>query len=119
MTFLYVCIGGVLGALGRYTIGVMITKYLPQIHAYVSTIIVNGIGSFVLGIVLSSYNFSSKSSIMIGITIGLIGSFTTYSTFALDCVKFIHRKEWMACMYYVVGTLLISIGLFSIGYYIL
>ncbi|KAA0548130.1 CrcB family protein [Bacillus sp. BGMRC 2118] len=116
MTFLAVCIGGIFGAIGRYIIGVITTKYLT--NAYVSTLIVNGTGSFALGVFMNKYH-SLPSLIFIMITVGLIGSFTTYSTFALDCVKFIHQKRWIACLYYISGTLSISIGLFGVGYWII
>lgn len=119
MTFIFVCLGGIFGAIGRYLVSIITTKHFSPSRPYVSTLIVNGIGSFALGIMVNLFEGSLHNSMLIGITGGVIGSFTTYSTFALDCIKFIRDKKWASFCYYLVGTFILSIGLFSVGLYIL
>lgn len=118
MTFIYVCLGGIFGALGRYLVSIFTPKYFSHSRPYVSTLIVNGLGSFALGIMVHLFEGSLHNSMLVGITVGVIGSFTTFSTFALDCIKFIQDKKWASLWYYLVGTFILSIGLFSVGLYI-
>jgi CrcB protein len=121
MGLLFVCIGGVIGALGRYFFGILITTLFPKMKNHTSTLIINGIGSFILGIVLANFVVADGDSTarLLGITVGVVGSFTTYSTFSLDCVKLIQSKRWTEVVQYISTTLLISIGFYSIGFFLI
>jgi CrcB protein len=118
MNLLFVAIGGVFGALGRYYFASLFSRYCSNFKNYISTIFVNAIGSFALGAILGSILDSSNSSsyMFLGITVGLIGS--TYSTFALDFMKIIKQKSWIEGMGYLIVTMFTSVGLFCIGFYL-
>jgi CrcB protein len=120
MNLLFVCIGGVIGALGRYYFSLVFSRLFPKMKNYVSTLFINGIGSFALGSIVAIFidSTGSYSNMALGIMVGMIGSFTTFSTFALDCVKILQQKEWIQGIAYIVCTLFISIGLFYIGFFI-
>jgi len=83
---LYVGIGGSLGAILRYILGSYIgtlTKHLPF---YFSTLTVNIIGCILIGL-LTGFFESQKimdHEIRLFLMLGLLGSFTTFSTFSLD-----------------------------------
>ncbi len=120
MLVLFICIGGVIGSLGRYWFTAFLERKFTSLNRYFPTLIINGIGSLLLGIVLSSSvgMNDSYSSLKLGTTVGVIGSFTTYSTFSLDCVKLIVHKKWSRFFQYSVGTFGVSITCFLIGYYL-
>lgn len=119
MIFIYVCCGGIIGAISRYLVTIQFTKYAPKVNSYVSTLIVNGIGSLLLGVVIGLKDSFTYDNLLTGISAGIIGSFTTYSTFALDCMKLIRQKRWVESIVYISITSILVISLFSIGYYLL
>ncbi|MFZ3589464.1 fluoride efflux transporter FluC [Bacillus sp. DJP31] len=119
MIWLYICIGGVIGSLGRYWFAAFLAKQFPTLESYIPTLFINGIGSFLLGLILNvtvGMN-DSFSSLILGATVGVIGSFTTYSTFSLDCVKLLLDKKWFRFFQYSISTFSLSIFSFLIGYY--
>jgi CrcB protein len=85
-TCLAVMIGGALGALARYVIGVLalpISGHLPW-----GTIIINITGSFVIGLfgtlTLASGRFPVSETMRLFVMIGICGGFTTFSSFSLQ-----------------------------------
>jgi CrcB protein len=121
MGFLFVCVGGVIGALGRYFFGVLVTKLFPKMKSHTPTLLINGIGSFILGILLANLVVENEelSAKLLGITVGIVGSFTTYSTFSLDCVKLLQQRRWTEAILYISSTLFTTIGLFCVGYFLI
>lgn len=51
------------------------------------TVVVNTLGSLVLGFIAGRWGLGSDSAARLGVTVGLLGGFTTFSTFALDVVR--------------------------------
>jgi fluoride exporter len=104
-----IAIGAVAGALLRYRITsspLLLLDALP-----VSVLIVNAIGSFILGVfsVLAvAWNLDSKYSLLVAV--GFCGSLTTMSSFALETVRLLDERLFgkMAL------NLIVNVG-FSIG----
>ncbi len=85
MQWLAVALGGTLGALGRYGVNALIYS-LAGGRLPLGTLLVNVLGSIAMGVF---YVLIVERHIMPGpwrefIMIGLLGSFTTFSTFSLD-----------------------------------
>ena len=80
MSYLLIAIGGASGALTRYSID-RLTLYFGM-ENIVGTFIVNISGSFILGILISisTYKLNFSNGVRDAITIGFIGSYTTFST---------------------------------------
>ena len=80
MSYLLIAIGGASGALTRYSID-RLTLYFGM-ENIVGTFIVNISGSFILGILISIsiYKLNFSNGVRDAITIGFIGSYTTFST---------------------------------------
>lgn len=72
--------GGVVGALLRY----VVYELIPNREYPLATLIVNVVGSFVLGVVIFA-GMSEGALLFIGV--GVCGAFTTYSTFAVDTIR--------------------------------
>jgi CrcB protein len=77
VTVLLVAAGGAAGTLARYGIGTLI-------HGPWPTVAINLAGSFALGVVAGSGGLSPTARTAIGV--GVLGGFTTYSTFAVQVV---------------------------------
>jgi|SRR5699024_10112550 len=94
--FLAVGIGGVFGAAGRYGISVAMTNW--DVFPF-ATLTVNFVGCFLLSW-LSNYTKSNiHPTLFIALSTGLIGSFTTFSTFTVETVELAHTNLSLALLY--------------------
>ncbi|MEH6790196.1 fluoride efflux transporter CrcB [Parasphingorhabdus sp.] len=108
---LLVMAGGALGAAGRYHLGRLIF-HLGGIGFPYGTLVANVSGGFLMGIltgVLARSNFVDEPwRLLLGV--GLLGGFTTFSTFSLEVLNMIERSEWGTAIGYamlsVVGAVL-------------
>ena len=81
MTTALVGLGGVVGVLGRYGI----TRLTLHTDALIwSTVGINVVGSFLLGVLAAEHWFSRDIREALGV--GLLGGFTTFSTFSVQVV---------------------------------
>lgn len=108
---LYVALGGALGAVGRYTamtaVGTVFGHSIP-----LGTLFVNVVGSFILGVFVevSALVWSPSPELRAMIVIGVLGAFTTFSTFSLDVVTLIARGDHGHAFVYVIASVVFSIG---------
>lgn len=73
---------------------------------------VNVLGSFVMGCLIAGFAHVSEPSqaVKAFLTVGLLGGFTTFSSFSLDAVTLFERGEHLAAALYVAGSVLFAIG---------
>ncbi len=109
---LLVAAGGFLGAILRYKIGVWSARRFPGVFP-VGTLIVNLLGSFLLGLVIGE-QWGTAVYLLLGI--GFIGAFTTFSTFKLENVKLIRGGHWRAFALYIGISYTLGLGLAYLGY---
>lgn len=108
---MYVALGGALGAIGRYTamsaIGATFGHGVPF-----GTLFVNVLGSFALGVFveLSALVWSPSPELRAMIVVGVLGAFTTFSTFSLDVVTLFTRGDHSNAFIYVIASVVLSIG---------
>ncbi len=110
-TILYVAAGGAIGAVGRYGVVSLAGAVLGHGFPY-GTLIVNVVGSFVLGVLIevSALAWSPSPEVRAMIVIGVLGAFTTFSTFSLDVVTLMTRGETAHAMVYVAVSVVVSIA---------
>ncbi len=85
MTFLAISIGAVLGANARYLVGAWMADRLGSAFPY-GTLVINVSGSFLLGLTLAVFaeHQLGPSWARTGLAVGLIGTYTTFSTFSSE-----------------------------------
>lgn len=83
VTVVWVALGGAVGSAARYLLSGGIND---RFHPW-GTVFVNIAGSFVLGYFIGKWGWEASAPQRIGVTAGLLGGFTTFSTFSLDVVK--------------------------------
>jgi CrcB protein len=90
--------GGAIGAVLRYFIGLA----LPHDRFPFSTLAVNVVGSFLLGLVVFA---SLTDDVVLFIGTGACGSFTTYSSFSVQTVRLWENDDRFGAIRYAGGTL--------------
>jgi fluoride exporter len=119
MVYLYVGIGGGIGSILRYLISYLLFPTFN--HFPLGTLIVNLLGAFVLGFFVARVASlqSISKEIKTGISTGIIGSFTTFSTLSVEVIQLIQSSHYLWLFLYlsviVVGGLTLTAIGFSIG----
>lgn len=103
-----IAVGGALGALLRFSVSNATYALLGRGFPY-GTLLVNVLGSFLIGVF--AYYFLQKgmmeTPLARGLIVGVLGAFTTFSTFSLDTLLLIENAAWGKAML----NMLLNVGL--------
>ena len=111
MTLAYVALGGALGALARYGISGWVYDRLGENFPW-GTLIVNLVGCLALGMVIRWLQVSAVSpEVRPFLTIGVLGAFTTFSTFSYETVALLQEGQWLRAGLYMGGS--VALGLIA------
>ena len=122
---LLIFIGGGIGSVLRFGIAGLCTSGITSetVTIPVGTLVVNLLGCFLIGVlaalfvseqiepVAESMNESARLFLMVG----LLGGFTTFSTFGLESVELMQQKKWLLLMIYVMVSNIGGITLACLG----
>ena len=115
MLYLYLAAGGVLGTLARYRIGIWVPGWAGTGFPW-GTLLVNLVGSFVLGFATRSASVLPVSPEVRGfVTIGFCGAFTTFCTFTFETVGLLQQGEWGRGAVYALGSLALGLAAMLAG----
>ena len=108
--------GGALGALARYAVMIRAGQ-LFGLGFPLGTLAVNIAGSFILGalIELIALKWSPGEEMRAFLVVGVLGSFTTFSTFSLDVVVIIERGAYWLLAIYVAASVVVSVATLFAG----
>ena len=89
-----VFIGGGLGASARYYLSGAVYRWLPSDFPY-GNLAVNIIGCFVIGVLMTSMEerFITHPALRIFLTVGILGGFTTFSSFSYETLTLVRNGE--------------------------
>jgi fluoride exporter len=114
--FVLICCGGAVGTGARYLLGGLAVRWFGPELPY-GTLIINVLGSFLIGVVqhvgLSTLWF--PDTLRVVLAVGVMGGFTTYSSFSYEAIKLIESGSWLAATTYVVLTTLLCLGGCTVG----
>lgn len=110
-----VALGGFAGAIARYRLSAAVSKRFPSLLPY-GTLSINALGSLLLGI-LAGQGFGESARLLLGT--GLIGAFTTFSTFKLESVNLAQKRQWSHFWLYLILSYSLGIILAFCGFYII
>lgn len=109
MIWLYIAAGGAAGAVARYGLGGWVQGQAGFRFPW-GTFLVNILGSLLIGAALRSLEATPASAELRAlVTVGLLGSFTTFSTFTYETVALLEEGAFTRAAGYSVGSLLIGI----------
>ena len=112
MGFLIVFIGGGIGAALRHGVNLIAPRLLGTAFPY-ATMFENVSGSLVMGLLAGYFAFKSGESAQswrLFLTTGILGGYTTFSTYSLDSLLLYERGEIGLAALYVLGSVLLSLG---------
>ena len=104
-----IALGGAAGSLARYAVAATVQQ--PSMQFPWGIFVVNVSGGFLMGIIveLSALKLSMSPELRAFLTVGVLGGYTTFSTFSLDSVLLIERGAYLSAAAYVVGSAVLSI----------
>jgi len=109
---LLVALGGALGTVGRYGAGIATARLFGLAFPW-GTLIVNVLGALAIGVLTARVDaFHPDTRLFIGV--GLLGGFTTFSTFSLEAVRLWPHHPWGAALY-VASSLVLGLGACWVG----
>jgi fluoride exporter len=106
---LVVALGGAIGSVGRYVVGLWAAQAFGATFPW-GTFTVNVVGSLLIGVLatLSDEVGTIGPQGRALLVVGVLGGFTTFSSFSLDTVRLVQENELVHAAAYVVGSLALS-----------
>ena len=108
-TLLAVGVGGGIGALARYYIAGAIQPAGASFPW--SIFIVNITGGLLMGIIveMGALKLNLSPELRAFLTVGILGGYTTFSSFSLDSALLLQKGEYALAAFYVIGSVVVSI----------
>lgn len=108
--FLVVGIGGALGAMLRYSLNTRIIGFMGSDFPW-GTFAVNVLGSFLIGLtaILLDGKTNGTHYLRLGLMVGALGGFTTFSAFSADTLHLLETQQWFRAMIYISASVLLCI----------
>lgn len=105
MEYLWVGVGGFLGANVRYALGLWIAGRLGSAFPY-STLLINVTGSFVIGVllILLTERYVADPAWRLFLVVGFLGGYTTFSSYTFEALTLMEQAEWLLAAWYVIGS---------------
>jgi CrcB protein len=108
---LLVGVAGMVGVIARYLIS---TPFHGDVLPWV-TVGINVVGSFLLGLLVSSHTFGEDFRTVAGV--GFLGGFTTFSTFTVQAFLDFEAGEPARALAYITASVLLGLAAATAGYY--
>lgn len=107
---------GALGALARFGVYGLVRHFGWTGFPW-ATFTVNMVGCLLFGLFVSlaEHRFEFSELTKVAILVGFMGSFTTFSTFALDGSALLREGQWMLATLYIGGQNLLGVGFIFFG----
>ncbi len=104
--------GGLIGTFLRYAIGAWVAGRYPR-HYFLATLGINVVGCLVMGYLHGFFSLHMQWSAewRAGLMVGLLGAFTTFSSFSLDVLRLLENGEVLVAGAYLLGS--VGIGLLA------
>lgn len=117
-TLSLVAVGGAIGASLRYLSGVSIVRLVGQTEFPVAIMTVNILGSFLMGVFVVAAAHRGLTHLSPLVMTGMLGGFTTFSTFSLETVTLIERGQIGSAMLYITLSVVLSVAGLALGLFV-
>jgi CrcB protein len=114
--FLVISVGAILGANARYWLADWAAQKIGANLPY-GTFIINVTGSLLLGffLTLATERLLIDPRWRLLISVGFLGSYTTFSTFTYESFTLISKGQWLPGLINLFGSVILSLGAVGLG----
>lgn len=119
MNLVLVIVGGAVGSAARYLLSRLSLALIGPAYPW-GTLAANVIGGFLMGVLagaLARIGGSEQTRLLLGV--GVLGGFTTFSSFSLETVVMIERGDLALALGYVAVSVVGAIGALFAGLYLI
>lgn len=114
MGFLLVFLGSGIGGMARHGVGLAAVR-LGSTFPF-GILAINIVGSTLMGVLAGWYAMRGGSQpLRLFLATGVLGGFTTFSTYALDGILLLQRGETAAALAYIFGSVGLGLGGLLLG----
>jgi CrcB protein len=116
--FLLVAAGGALGSMARFGLGLLAARLAPNATWPMGTFAANVLGGLAMGLLVGWLAFkggAQQETIRLFAAVGVLGGFTTFSSYSLEAVMMIERRDYALAVAYVVGSVVLAVVALFIG----
>jgi len=120
MTWVAVMLGGAVGTAARHAVNLAAARLISAPVPW-ATAIVNMVGSLAIGVLagaLAGERLSMSPFTRTFVFVGILGGFTTFSSFMLDSLTLMHADMPFKAVLNLAGQLLLGLALTVAGYYL-
>jgi CrcB protein len=101
MNYLLVMLGGAIGSVARFGVGKLTLGWFGPNYPW-GTLTVNLVGGLLMGLLVGVLaRVSASDQWRLFAAIGVLGGFTTFSSFALDTVNMVQRGDLVGALGYI------------------
>lgn len=116
-TLLFIGVGSFLGGIARYLVKVGCGKLFPAATLPLGTMVANVAGCFLIGLFygIASRHTTMSQDMLMFLTVGFCGGFTTFSTFMNENMSMIQEGELFNSLLYAVLSLVLGLAFLYLG----
>jgi CrcB protein len=105
-----VALGGALGAAARYGLDRLIEHHTDAVFPW-ATFTINLTGCFAIGLISATLidRHHLPAWLRIGLVMGVIGGYTTFSTYAQESLDLIDARDILEAVFYVGGSVVLGV----------
>lgn len=116
---LLVVLGSGLGGGTRYSLSLIFREILPQKFLFISTLSVNLVGSFLLGLLLAYLGSSPHNHwVRLLVAFGFFGGFTSFSCFTNEVIALSKQGDYFLAILYIWCSVGVSLLMISLAHYL-
>ena len=118
LNILFVGVGGFFGSIGRYLLSGAVYQMFPNLHFPIGTTVVNILGCFLIGIATALVEVRNLLSpeIRVFLMIGMLGGFTTFSTFGYETIALLRDGAFFTGLANVLIQVIVGISAVWLGF---
>jgi CrcB protein len=111
MNYFWIALGGALGSVARFSLGGAVARWAGQ--AFIGTLSVNVTGCFAIGVLAALGLAKPWENLFL---VGLLGGFTTFSSFSLQTLQLVHEGRAATALVNVAASVLLCLAAVWLGH---
>jgi fluoride exporter len=114
--FVLVALGGALGSVARYGMAVAAGRWFGTGFPF-ATLFVNVTGSFAMGVLIEliARHFSTLPEVRLFLAVGVLGGYTTFSSFSLDAIALWEGGQQGVAILYILLSVVVGLAALTAG----